>query len=383
MKRKIADLLCRIVRLALPGRIRMWGDALQSEVDAIGDHHAAMQFAMLAVPGLLWVAFADRFRLPACDDHSVDIKRSLAMFLPGISKSPRRIALWCGVSAALLGLLYLYFANAPISYLLVNVSALILGVLFVAFSARWPLPLAWSRFTPVPMAALLLATALSGSSVDGASRWIAIGPLFVQTSLIVLPYMLLRFARTGDTIAMLSLCAAALAIAMQPDRAMAGVMLTALLALSFHRFDRKTGIALTSASLAFLVTAMRSDTLLAVRYVDQIFYSAFDVHFGAGLAVTIGAALLVIPALAIWWHDAKSKPVALVFGAIWCAMIAAAAAGNYPTPVVGYGGSAILGYLFGLVCVPQSTAGRKSDQSGCNDQPLSQDGEQLKRLQFA
>ena len=33
-----------------------------------------------------------------------------------------------------------------------------------------------------------------------------------------------------------------------------------------------------------------------------------------------------------------------VFGATWLAVIAFAVVGNYPTPLVGYGSSAILGY---------------------------------------
>ena len=42
------------------------------------------------------------------------------------------------------------------------------------------------------------------------------------------------------------------------------------------------------------------------------------------------------------------RPRLLAFGAVWVAMIVAAAAGNYPTPLVGFGGSAIVGYLLSI-----------------------------------
>ena len=43
-----------------------------------------------------------------------------------------------------------------------------------------------------------------------------------------------------------------------------------------------------------------------------------------------------------------------MFGAIWAAVVLAAALGNYPTPLVGYGGSAIVGYLLSLMAFPSA-----------------------------
>ncbi len=372
IERMIANHLCQWLRCLLPASMKSWGDALRCEVDDIVDDREAMGFAIAALPGLLWIALADNF---------VPVSRSLAMLVTGKPINPRRVALGCGIVSAFMGLFYLTAADAPAAYLAVNFAALILGISLVALIARLPVSDRWARYIPAVMAAILLATALFGSSVEGAARWIAIGPLFVQTSLIVLPWMHLRFARFGDTITMLSLCAAALAVALQPDRAMAGVMFASMLALSLHRFDRNKGVALVAASIAFLVTTLRSDTLPAVRYVDQVFYSAFDVHPMAGLAVVLGAAMLVIPAFVIWRSSATHRPVALVFGAIWCAMIAAAASGNYPTPVVGYGGSAILGYLISLLGVP-GINGREGtmepDNSARSDSARSSDEARLR-----
>ena len=52
-----------------------------------------------------------------------------------------------------------------------------------------------------------------------------------------------------------------------------------------------------------------------------------------------------------------------MFGVTWLGMVVAAALGNYPTPVVGYGGSAILGYALSLSLMPieaRSTAAAKA-----------------------
>ena len=47
----------------------------------------------------------------------------------------------------------------------------------------------------------LLATALFGMPVEGATRWVRFGPLSVQVSLLLLPAMIVAFARTRDAIA--------------------------------------------------------------------------------------------------------------------------------------------------------------------------------------
>ena len=66
-------------------------------------------------------------------------------------------------------------------------------------------------------------------------------------------------------------------------------------------------------------------------------------HALAGLAIVSGLATMLVPAVA---QGARSqdREVFAMFGATWLAVIAFAFAGNYPTPLVGYGSSAILGY---------------------------------------
>jgi hypothetical protein len=134
---------------------------------------------------------------------------------------------------------------------------------------------------------------------------------------------------------------------------MAGALVTALAALALYRRDRWVVSALAAAVVAFAITLLRPDSLPAVPYVDQILYSAFQVHAFAGIAVVGGALLLVVPAVAGLRTDPENREVHAVFGAVWLAVVAAAALGNYPTPLVGYGGSAILGYALSLTLMPR------------------------------
>jgi hypothetical protein len=70
---------------------------------------------------------------------------------------------------------------------------------------------------------------------------------------------------------------------------------------------------------------------------------------------------MIVPALVGWARDPDNRAFYAVFGAVWLAVIAAAALGNYPTPLVGYSGSAILGYLLSAIGLPPRTAARPLD----------------------
>jgi hypothetical protein len=56
--------------------------------------------------------------------------------------------------------------------------------------------------------------------------------------------------------------------------------------------------------------------------------------------------------LAGFSRAADDRAALLAFGGCWSAVLAAAALGNYPTPLVGYGGSAVLGYLLSVSLLP-------------------------------
>jgi hypothetical protein len=266
---------------------------------------------------------------------------------------PRAMGIACAVGSTGLGLIYLAMAGAPPIYLAVNGLALAIGLGVIS--------LAWTggRNGHLPsgvvlfLAIGLLATALFGLRVDGAARWVRIGGVSVQISLVVLPAMLVSFARQRNRNSTFGIALAALALAIQPDRAMAGVLASALAVLAVWTRDPRAFLALLSGAAGFAATLIRPDNLPAVPYVDQVLYDSFEVGLLAGLAVTGGAFLLVIPAILGWRYDPDHREVYAMFGVIWLGVVGAAALGNYPTPFVGYGGSAILGYALSLSLIPK------------------------------
>ena len=271
-------------------------------------------------------------------------------------RQQRMVGIACALAATCLGIAYLTAAGAPASRSVVNGVAFLFGVVaLVGIGGALPHISRYSGPVLLVMGLSLLAPALLGSAADGASRWIMIGPLSVQVSLVLVPFMAVTFARYPTATGCLGIAVAALALALQPDRAMAGVLAFGMAVLAVTRPSKLSASALVVAVAAFLLSMTRTDMLPAVPYVDRILFTAFDVHILAGAAVWLGVVLLLVPPILGWRGDERVGHAYLVFGAVWLGCIVAAALGNYPTPVVGYGGSAILGYLLTFSFLPPST----------------------------
>jgi hypothetical protein len=368
----------------LPPDLARWYRAMAREVAEIPDDAAAASFAAGCLRAILALAVAARVRAVRAAARNLLFPlpppgRSLPIMI-GISARPRLLGLLCGVLAVGMGMAYMVAAGAPPRYLIVNLAALILGgALWLALARTAVSPLAKASHATLALAAALLLTALFGAAADGATRWVSVGPLNLQVSLIVIPLMLVLYARRPDAAGTVAIIAAAAALALQPDRAMAGVLAAGLVALVVAQPARLALIAAAASLLAFAATLLTPDGLPAVPFVDRILYTAFDVHLLAGVAVLIGAAALVAPAVTGLVRGMDERPALCAFAACWSAVIAAAALGNYPTPLVGYGGSAVLGYLLSVALLPgavpassrDGASAARSDSDQGTDHPIS------------
>jgi cell division protein FtsW (lipid II flippase) len=341
LRRSLTDLACRALQATLPPRLQSWGWAVRCEAAEIPNDTKALMFVLDGFCGLM--------------------PRALILHLLHPFASL--------IGAVTLGLMYMAIAEAPVRYLAINLGALVVGLILIALLGRTVFARRkWASGSIAMMALALLATALLGNDVDGVVRWVRLGGLPVQPSLILLPAMLVAFARCRDGLATAGMIAAAAALAIQPDRGMAGMLAAGLAVLAIMRTDWHVTTSLGAAIAGFAVTIARADTLSTTPYVDQILYSSFNVHFAAGAAVLCGSVLLIVPAIIGLWRDPANRRIYVVFGTVWVVTIVAAALGNYPTPIVGYGGSAIIGYALSLLVLPTRAGANARDRTAACDE---------------
>lgn len=348
----VIDLIFGLIRRLLPRSLLPWGEAAIRECRNITRPGEALSFAL----GCLSWAVRDSIRVRLSE---LNPREGKSMKLIDRIR-PRSAAVSCGVGATGLGLIYMSAGGAPAHYLMINSGALAFGLVTLGILAladrRGHLP---AGLLTLLLGGGLLAVSLWGVSAGGVTRWLALGPLVIQPGLMTVPLMAVLFARSRDVVSLAGVAVAALALALQPDRGLAAALAAGLAVLAFTRPDRRTITAAVTALAGFGAALAQPDPSPAMPFVDRILYSAFAVHPLAGAAVVLGAALLVLPALAARRLKGAEQSACIVFGAVWAAIIAAAALGNYPTPLVGYGGSAIIGYMLSLVVFP-----RRVPQSG-------------------
>ena len=364
MSRAAARFIGRLAVHLFPAGKRHWARAMAAEIDAIGSARIAMFFALGCLGCAIREAFIHHLLHPlalplAGAGGALAEGRGAMEYWNRLIARPQALAVLCGTAATLLGLAYLAMAGAPPRYLAMNGGALLIGLLLGAgllTLQRWG---THAGVMNVAIAAALLITGLFGSSADGATRWVHVGGIVVQPSLILVPVLVLSFACRGDRLSAAAVAVAALGLALQPDRAMAGALTGGLAALALVRRQPRILAALAAAAAGLAATLLRPDQSRAAPYVDGILYTSSDVSPVAGLMVLAGAVLMLVPAF-ITRHSGQQQAATLAFGGVWLAILVAAALGNYPTPLVGYGGSAILGYLIGAVLLPAQPVAKAS-----------------------
>jgi cell division protein FtsW (lipid II flippase) len=263
---------------------------------------------------------------------------------------PRLVGLLCAAAAVGLGIVYLAAAGAPARYPALNLAAFVVGAA-IWLGLRPRITARWGGGAVLALAAPLVATALFGTAVDGAARWVNVGPLSVQVSLIVLPAAIVLYARRVDAIGTAGILIAAAALAAQPDRAMAAVLVAGTGAVLFTRRSGLGMLAFAGALLGFAATMLRPDAVPPMPFVEGVLRTAFDIDLLAGVAAVAGCVPLLAPSLGAL-RPVPERPLLFAFGASWATSIAAAAIANYPTPLVGYGGSAVVGYLLSVALLP-------------------------------
>ncbi len=348
-QRASAEWICDLLIGMSPQSIAQWAQGLRREMTELRDDREAFQFALSGMFGLLPRILVERLRILAGPRPA-----GLHAGPTPLLSSPRKTGVLCALVSGALGVVYLVSAGAPLHYLVGNLTALVIGLAALALVRRLG---AQGIILPGAavflMATLVLLTALFGKSAEGVARWVAFGPVTFQTSLLVMPAALVLFARQQSRLSSLGMGILALAVAIQPDPAMACALVIGLTLIALRQHDRRAGIALGFACIAALLTLAKPDTLPSVPFVDGVYADAFAKGPFAAFLAIVGMLVLLGPAIGLLSVKDRERTALLAFLAVWSAVLLAPAAGNFPTPFVGYGASAIIGYLLCLAALPE------------------------------
>ncbi|PHY18287.1 hypothetical protein [Caulobacter sp. BP25] len=241
--------------------------------------------------------------------------------------------------------------NALIVQALAAVLALGLALLLGRFwrRARWRL---WVLMAACGLA--LVLTLMNGVSLEGARRWVALGPIQLHTAFMVLPFAACALAKGfGDRRVAPIAALLAFLLLYQQDAAssLAWALALAVAALVERPRQAIPWACVAIAGLLAYGAWVEPDTLPAVPYVEGLLDHTFAANPVLGVLAGILMISLPAPFLLVARTQPERRAEALALAALWVGWIAGNLFGNYPAPVLGYGAAPILawGLSLGLV----------------------------------
>ncbi|MDA0167534.1 hypothetical protein OJ998_00430 [Solirubrobacter taibaiensis] len=265
---------------------------------------------------------------------------------------------WWGLPALLVGVLAMVAGDVGTGRALANGVFFLLGLGAVVWVGR-------AAWTPGPVAGCvlcgLLLASLLGPGLDGVHRWIDIGPLSLNVSMLVAPLVLAVMAHliAHERVRWAVALAATVQLIhlAQPDAAQGAAFATGAIVLLLMSFERPSALTLTGAAALLacaLATFARRDPLAPVAEVEGIVGLARDASALLGALALIACFLQTVPFVrsALLSRRSATRIVRAAPTAV-CAYVVvqllAPIVLHAPVPVMGYGPSTVLAYAAAFI----------------------------------
>lgn len=309
-----------------------------------------------------WLAAPKEARRRVARRGAVDVLRAIALAY-ACACAPRAAALpWRAFTplfaAALGSALTLRALALPGLARLQLVYAGVGVLVLVAIAIARPAPrLARSWPFAVLPAALALASVALGDPIEGARRWVALGPVHLQLAELAKPVFVVavaaRLERRAYRSAITIVAATALAIALQPDVVSAIVIAAATVgAFRAAEAPRRAQILAALAALGPLVLAAAREPSAGLDLHTDRVLAAITAHAGSpGVAAILATLAAIVVGAVGLARSAAPSPVAAGAALAIAAQVCAQIALGRGLAVVSYGGSSVVAVfaLFALV----------------------------------
>lgn len=243
----------------------------------------------------------------------------------------------------LAGLVAMALLGAPWVYLAANAAALAAACILLLLLPPLKTGGRIARGLAIVLLLAMFLPLATGPELAGIARWIALGPVSLHAGMLAIPALCVIAARDPDYAAPLFL-AALLACLLQPDAASAFALTFAAVGIHHVTRDWKMGVVAIAGFFAMMAAAVRGE-LPAVEFADRVLvqYATDNALLALGLFASLVVSFCLI-ALAL----PVARPARLALAGSLFGFSVMGVMSNYPSPLIGYGAAAILGYGLAL-----------------------------------
>ncbi len=263
------------------------------------------------------------------------------------------------ILATIMGLIAVRYFEIPSDVFFTNAIGIIVGIpLAMLIIFKWKKRIKKELLIAAFSCIALMSLCFFFPGINMVYRWIQIGTVDINVSMIVLPlilYCINQLLRESFvTYALIILCVTGLILSMQPDAGQVSAFGIASLVL-FVMNNVKWSVRVAAFIVVIIVGFLgwnRVDLLEPVDQVQDVLVMIYD--FGPigyiGLFIVLAAAFYPF----IWFAMKGEKALSIAFIFYLIIQLIVTEFGNYPVPLLGAGGSAIIGWYLMLGLAPKN-----------------------------
>nr|WP_243425659.1 cell division protein [Clostridium paridis] len=254
----------------------------------------------------------------------------------------------------------MYNNKVPILIWAQNIACFIIATLISYFVISNKFKKRSNRFYSISIiiSMLLIILTYMGQSINGVHRWVSIGFIKFNVSMMVLPLVIIALWSLHEIkslwVTITIIIAIAILLAIQPDASEVTGFSIPMVVMLCSRSDKKVLRVSTIGILSILVVLswVFLDNLPPVAYVERIV--SLLSNMGLIWLVFGIISLVILPAPFIFFSPKNSELPSISVGLYFVIILISTLVGNFPVPLMGYGISPIIGYFIPITWYAKS-----------------------------
>ena len=264
------------------------------------------------------------------------------------------------IPAITIGAIAMYHNEIPTLILAQNIFILVMAefISFFAISSKFNMKTNSFSTISILISLLLIILTFISPGIDGVHRWLSIGIIKFNVSMIVLPILIIELWKLsqikGLSFTIITTMVISILLSIQPDASQLTGFAISMMFMLCSKTDKKVlrSFIIGILSILIILSWVFLDNLPPVVHVEGILSLLSNMGL---LWLTLGVlSLIILPVPFILFPPKNLKLPSICVGLYFIIILISTFFGNFPVPLMGYGISPIIGYFISITWYAKS-----------------------------